>query len=270
MAKLYDEVTKHNSIETEADIHDLNVFFSRLLFCFFAEDTGVFEASSFTNAIGSYTQDSGEDTNTFLDQLFKVLDRDFDDREGVPEHLAGFGLELGDDQGRRPGDQDLEGAIVAALERGDRHRGVVDQRRLQAPRLARRHLVVRRDARGPPALARVADGVGNHQVDGYAVRADPASRLKVAEIEMKSCGLHRLLEERLAFERGGVHYDVAVPRLGRDRVVLEARVQVDRLCPDHDQGVPLTLQCLDRVDQPLAGAREQGRRLNHRSWPLGP
>ena len=42
-------------------IHDLNVFFSRLLFCFFAEDTGVFEKGSFTNAIGSLTASDGED-----------------------------------------------------------------------------------------------------------------------------------------------------------------------------------------------------------------
>lgn len=91
MAKLYDEVVKHNSIETEAAVHDLNVFFSRLLFCFFAEDTGVFESGSFTNAVGSFTRESGEDTNSFLDALFEVLDKDFDRRDGVPEHLRGFG-----------------------------------------------------------------------------------------------------------------------------------------------------------------------------------
>ncbi|MGI8727753.1 MAG: class I SAM-dependent DNA methyltransferase [Solirubrobacterales bacterium] len=91
MAKLYDEVTKHNAIETEAAIHDLNVFFSRLLFCFFAEDTGVFEAGSFTNAIGSLTEQSGADTGSFLDQLFVVLDTEPTERTGVPPHLRDFG-----------------------------------------------------------------------------------------------------------------------------------------------------------------------------------
>lgn len=91
MAKLYDEVTKHNSIETEEAIHGLNVFFSRLLFCFFAEDTGVFERGSFTNAIGSLTRESGEDTHSFLDQLFEVLDTEPKDRGGVPGHLRDFG-----------------------------------------------------------------------------------------------------------------------------------------------------------------------------------
>lgn len=91
MAKLYDEVIRHNSIETEDDLHDLNVFFSRLLFCFFAEDTGVFEKGSFTNALGSFTRETGEDTHAFLDQLFEVLDTAPAERDGLPEHLRGFG-----------------------------------------------------------------------------------------------------------------------------------------------------------------------------------
>lgn len=91
MAKLYDEVIRHNSIETEEAMHDLNVFFSRLLFCFFAEDTGVFEEGSFTNALGSFTRETGEDTHGFLDQLFEVLDTDLAEREGLPEHLRSLG-----------------------------------------------------------------------------------------------------------------------------------------------------------------------------------
>lgn len=91
MAKLYDEVIRHNSIETDDDLHDLNVFFSRLLFCFFAEDTGVFEKGSFTNALGSYTRETGEDTHSFLDGLFEVLDTEPAARHGLPEHLRTFG-----------------------------------------------------------------------------------------------------------------------------------------------------------------------------------
>ena len=63
MARLYDEIVKRNAVETEGQIHDLNVFFSRLLFCFFAEDTGVFEKGSFTNAIGSLSLKGGEDVH---------------------------------------------------------------------------------------------------------------------------------------------------------------------------------------------------------------
>lgn len=91
MARLYDEIVKHNEISTAEDVHDLNVFFSRLLFCFFAEDTGVFPKGSFTNALASLTQPSGEDTNRFLDGLFEVLDTPLKARQDLAAHLVEFG-----------------------------------------------------------------------------------------------------------------------------------------------------------------------------------
>ena len=92
MARLYDEIVKHNTIEDEQDVRNLNVFFSRLLFCFFAEDTRVFEEGSFTDAIASLTQAGGSDTGTFLDQLFEVLDTEPSDRVGTAAHFQGFGF----------------------------------------------------------------------------------------------------------------------------------------------------------------------------------
>lgn len=59
--------------------HDLNVFFSRLLFCFFAEDTKVFskdEKTIFTNSIKDFTQTDGSDLDVFLSTLFDALDTD--------------------------------------------------------------------------------------------------------------------------------------------------------------------------------------------------
>ena len=91
MAKLYDEIVKRNAVETEDQIHDLNVFFSRLLFCFFAEDTGVFEKGSFTNAIGSLSLKGGEDVHELLDQIFDVLNTKSGERIGFPSHLLSFG-----------------------------------------------------------------------------------------------------------------------------------------------------------------------------------
>lgn len=35
MARLYDEIVHNNEIKNDKQIHDLNIFFSRLLFCFF-------------------------------------------------------------------------------------------------------------------------------------------------------------------------------------------------------------------------------------------
>lgn len=91
MARLYDEIVKHNQIETAQDVHNLNIFFSRLLFCFFAEDTGVFPAGIFTNGIASLTAADGADTGRYLDALFDVLDTAPDERQNVPAHLAEFG-----------------------------------------------------------------------------------------------------------------------------------------------------------------------------------
>ncbi|MGV1048178.1 MAG: DNA methyltransferase [Solirubrobacterales bacterium] len=92
MAKLYDEIVKHNAVEVEEQIHDLNAFFSRLLFCFFAEDTGVFEKGSFTNAVGSLSREDGKDLHELLDQVFDVLNTEESKRIGYPSHLLGFGF----------------------------------------------------------------------------------------------------------------------------------------------------------------------------------
>jgi hypothetical protein len=91
MARLYDEIAKHNATEDEQDVRNLNIFFSRLLFCFFAEDTMVFEEGSFTDSIASLTQADGSDTAAFLDQLFEVLDTEPSQRASIPSHFRGFG-----------------------------------------------------------------------------------------------------------------------------------------------------------------------------------
>lgn len=76
MGKLFDELLSANPHVTSSDYdrHLLNVFFTRLLFCFFAEDTGIFEDNQFTNAVSSFTQADGSDTQEFLTGLFDALD----------------------------------------------------------------------------------------------------------------------------------------------------------------------------------------------------
>ncbi|MHA3684958.1 class I SAM-dependent DNA methyltransferase [Leucobacter sp. HY1908] len=76
MAKLFDELIKLNpeSNQTQLGRHSLNIFFTRLLFCFFAEDTGVFAEGQFTGAIESLTQPDGSDLHDFLTDLFIALD----------------------------------------------------------------------------------------------------------------------------------------------------------------------------------------------------
>ena len=90
MAKLYDEIKKDNPTNTAEEVHGLNVFLSRLLFCFFAEDTEIFSKNIFTNAIKSHTQANGSDLKDYLERLFKVLNTDYPIRSNLPEHLNIF------------------------------------------------------------------------------------------------------------------------------------------------------------------------------------
>ncbi len=91
MATLYDElVTKNQNIyNSKESIHNLNLFLSRLLFCFFAEDTEIFEGDSiFTNTLHQHTNENGKDTHEFLDRLFKRLNTE--SAKGYPAHFSHF------------------------------------------------------------------------------------------------------------------------------------------------------------------------------------
>lgn len=90
MAKLFDEIKKDNPDDSPDFIHGLNVFLSRLLFCYFAEDTDIFQENQFTNAISSHTQADGSDLDTFLNRLFEVLNTAEKDRTDLPDYLNAF------------------------------------------------------------------------------------------------------------------------------------------------------------------------------------
>lgn len=91
MASLYDLLIEENPniYNSKESIHHLNVFLSRLLFCFFAEDTEIFEQDSiFTNTLAQHTAENGSDTHSFLDDLFDRLDSK--SGKGYPDFLAKF------------------------------------------------------------------------------------------------------------------------------------------------------------------------------------
>lgn len=74
MAKLYDILVTENPNIYDDDGHNLNIFLSRLLFCFFAEDTDIFPVEGmFTDTLEQHTQKDASDVHWFLDKLFKVL-----------------------------------------------------------------------------------------------------------------------------------------------------------------------------------------------------
>lgn len=92
MKDLYDEIERENIDSFKAGPvgfrHDLNVFFSRLLFCFFAEDTGLFRPKQLTNSIKEYTEADGSNLDLFFKELFKSLDSE--DKSGMTTPYSEF------------------------------------------------------------------------------------------------------------------------------------------------------------------------------------
>jgi type I restriction-modification system DNA methylase subunit len=91
MAKLYDELQKNNEFKTREDIHALNVFLTRLLFCYFAEDTNIFPDNAVTSSISSHTQIDGSDVNSYLYRLFQIFNTPENKRDANnPAYLNAF------------------------------------------------------------------------------------------------------------------------------------------------------------------------------------
>lgn len=71
----------HDSLEASGySGHQLQVFMVRILFCIFAEDTGVFNPHQFLRYLAKFTHESGQDTELHLSKLFQVLDTPYDKR----------------------------------------------------------------------------------------------------------------------------------------------------------------------------------------------
>ncbi|MBS0966991.1 class I SAM-dependent DNA methyltransferase [Acetobacter okinawensis] len=82
--RLYVELLKENpDWATEERRHDMNHFMARLIFCFFAEDTGIFLNNLFTRTIQTMTQGATDQTHDIMAELFRTMDLDTrnDDRE---------------------------------------------------------------------------------------------------------------------------------------------------------------------------------------------
>ncbi len=71
MGKIFDSLKKDNP---GLDSHAMNVFMARLLFCFFAEDSGIFEEERlFTDFIERATASDGSDLREQLERAFAVM-----------------------------------------------------------------------------------------------------------------------------------------------------------------------------------------------------
>jgi len=91
LAKLYDEILKSNPTSIHEEVHALNVFLTRLLFCYFAEDSNIFKDNLFTDSIASHTQIDGSDMSSYLERLFEVFNTNKESRDSsLPEYLKAF------------------------------------------------------------------------------------------------------------------------------------------------------------------------------------
>lgn len=86
MGKLHDQL-ENNGYEG----HALEVFLVRLLFCLFADDTGIFEKDTFKEFIEVKTNEDGSDLGARLSEIFQVLNKPESKRQkNLDEHLDAF------------------------------------------------------------------------------------------------------------------------------------------------------------------------------------
>ncbi|MBX3415841.1 MAG: class I SAM-dependent DNA methyltransferase [Pirellulales bacterium] len=80
--RLYVELLKENpDWDTAARREDLNHFFARLIFCFFAEDTSIFDGSDlFTDTLERMTARDSSNTHEVLAELFRAMNTKSEDR----------------------------------------------------------------------------------------------------------------------------------------------------------------------------------------------
>lgn len=92
MGRLFDHIRKLNEFNTADDLHALNIFLTRLLFCFYAEDTGIFKPDQFHDVIDGTTNIDGSDVDSVLYELFDILNlpESSTERDAKPTHLSAF------------------------------------------------------------------------------------------------------------------------------------------------------------------------------------
>lgn len=91
LAKLYDAILESNPDWTSAThTHELNIFMTRMLFCFFAEDTSIFEPALFTSTLLTLTKEDGSDTASTIETIFDAMNLPESKRGALPAFAKRF------------------------------------------------------------------------------------------------------------------------------------------------------------------------------------
>jgi len=88
IGKLYDQLLIDNKNLNIEHRQDLNIFFSRLLFLYYADDAEIFEKNLFLQSITNFTEKNGSNLGEFFNKLFDVLNSE--NRKDVPHYFSKF------------------------------------------------------------------------------------------------------------------------------------------------------------------------------------
>lgn len=91
LAKLYDALVEKNPDWLEGDKrHALNHFMTQIIFCLFAEDTGIFPEDIFTKTLKNRAGANGQDATSLIQDIFNTLDCSDENRTATPSWLRQF------------------------------------------------------------------------------------------------------------------------------------------------------------------------------------
>lgn len=91
LAKLYDAIVEHSEQWLIGDKrHLMNHFMTQLIFCLFAEDTGIFPVGIFKRTLNNRSGREGQDATSVIEAIFNVLDKPQEQRSNAPAWLADF------------------------------------------------------------------------------------------------------------------------------------------------------------------------------------
>ncbi|MCI6864272.1 class I SAM-dependent DNA methyltransferase [Anaerobiospirillum succiniciproducens] len=96
LTRLLDTLAEHNNISDE-NMQQFNSFMVRILFCFFAEDTGVFgmgDDNVFSNAFNKLVNREGSNAKKFFEDIFTVFNTKEHEREHLENKVANEILEF--------------------------------------------------------------------------------------------------------------------------------------------------------------------------------
>ncbi|WP_339466351.1 DNA methyltransferase [Pseudomonas capeferrum] len=89
--KLYVELLRENPEWAKGERRtDMNHFMARLIFCFFAEDTGIFRDGLFTQTIDRMAERDGGNVHSVMSEVFRVMDIKVGDRAGAEPRLPSY------------------------------------------------------------------------------------------------------------------------------------------------------------------------------------